>query len=121
MRGLKVMSLAAVLMMTVLCVASVGVTESWFSDTDSTKITVETQELRIHYSCGDVSDYWNGIGELELDLNSGTEVTFTTNYAVTLNVTGDSVSLNSLEVRVGDFSKVTVGGTVKFTLGGGGN
>ncbi len=122
------MSLAVVLLSAVLCVASVGVTESWFSDTDSTEITVETQELRIMYGYGQTADIeWDWSDALTLDSGNGTVVTFTSNYAVTLNFIGGSVNWNgsngstSLTISVGDSPEVTIGGTVEVTLGGGGN
>ena len=119
MRGLKVVSLAVVLLSAMLCVASVGVTESWWSDTDDVTIEIETADLSIAVG----SQFWDG--ENPLQLVAGT-YDLRSNYSVTLEFTGGMVECDS---SIGSSLKMTAGtvysikvteGTI-VTLGGGGS
>ena len=119
MRGLKAVSLVVVLLSAVLCVASVGVTESWWSDTDDTTIEIGTADLFVEV--GDQS--WDGKGQLSL--NAGT-YDLRSNYSVTLEFTGGTVECDSsigssLKMTAGTVYSIKVTGGTIVTLGGGGS
>ena len=89
----KVIVASLVLMVSLASVVSIGVTESWFSDSEQSEIEITLAPLEIEYSVQNESEWdtWNGIDDAPTVLDG---MVIRSNYAVFLSITGDKLSLS---------------------------
>ncbi|MBR1973898.1 MAG: hypothetical protein IKA33_04445 [Candidatus Methanomethylophilaceae archaeon] len=113
----KVVVASLVLVLSLASVVSIGVTESWFSDSEQSEIEIMLAPLEIEYSVLNESEWdtWNGIDDAPTVLDG---MVIRSNYAVFLSITGNKLSLsdsaNGLNLDAGVQYKLS-GGTSGWT------
>ena len=113
----KVVVASLVLVLSLASVVSIGVTESWFSDSEQSEIEIMLAPLEIEYSVLNESEWdtWNGIDDAPTVFDG---MVIRSNYAVFLSITGDKLSLsdsaNGLNLDAGVQYKLS-GGTSGWT------
>jgi len=101
----KVIVASLVLMVSLASVVSIGVTESWFSDSEQSEIEITLAPLEIEYYVQNESewDIWNGNDDDAPTVFNG--MVIRSNYAVFLSITEDKLSLsdstNGLNLNAG--------------------
>lgn len=89
----KVVVASLVLLISLASIVSVGVTESWFSDSEQSEIEITLAPLKIEYSVqnGFESSTWNGNGDAPTVFNG---MVVWSNYAVSLSIVEGKLSLS---------------------------
>ena len=91
----KVIVAGLVLMVSLASVVSFGVTESWFSDSEQSEIEITLAPLKIEYSSDDGSS-WSVWDQPRSSLDVSTNLRIQSNYAVSLYIEQDHLSLSGV-------------------------
>lgn len=100
----KVVVASLVLVLSLASIVSIGVTESWFSDSEQSEIEITLAPLEIEYSVEGESELvtWDGNDDAPTVFDG---MVIRSNYAVFLSITGDKLSLsdstNGLNLNAG--------------------